>query len=85
MAKKISTLKKVFQRNKQSASTPGDSSTDNIEVIAPNSTETSIATNGDDVATPPAPQSAAENCSTSTRGGPDSNSMATPRNSNIGE
>jgi len=84
MAKKISTLKKVFQRNKQSASTPGDSSTDNIEVIAPNSTETSIATNGDDVANPPAPLSAAENCSTSTRG-PDSNSMATPRNSNIGE
>eukprot|EP00984_Skeletonema_dohrnii_P023509 scaffold12602_cov78-Skeletonema_dohrnii-CCMP3373.AAC.1 len=84
MAKKISTLKKVFQRNKQSASTPGDSSTDNIEVIAPNSTETSLATNGDDAANPPAPQSAAENCSTSTRG-PDSNSMATPRNSNIGE
>lgn len=84
MTKKISskTLKKVFQRNKQSASTPGpgDSSADNTEGVAPNSE--SVPTKGADNTYPPPRPSPAENPSVSF-GGP--GSMATPRNSNTGE
>ncbi len=87
MTKKISskTLKKVFQRNKQSASTPGpgDSSTDITEGIAPNPAGKSVPTKGaDNTYPPPRPSPAAENPSVSF-GGP--GSMATPRNSNTGK
>jgi len=81
MTKKISTstLKKVFQRNKQSSSTPGDSSTDNEDGIAPRE---SNPTNGAGAPHPSPRLSAAENSSMST-GDPDG--MATPRNANIDE
>ncbi len=84
MTKKISasTLKKVFQRSKHMASTPGDSSTDKKEGIAPNLAGKSVPTKGADTVYPPPRPSPAE-ISSASFGGP--GSMATPRNSNTGE
>ena len=80
MTKRISTLKKVFQRNKQSSSIPGDSSTDNKDDgIAPNSATELNSTNGADATHP---LSAAKSPLISTR---DPDGMVTPRNANVTE